>query len=73
MKKIGIIILVVGLLITIFTGFNLITKKKVVDVGDLQISTNQNHRVAWSPIIGIVAMVTGGVVFLVGTKKRINV
>jgi Na+-transporting NADH:ubiquinone oxidoreductase subunit NqrF len=65
----GIIILVVGLFVTIFTGFNLVTKKKIVDVGDLHISANQNHRIAWSPIIGGAVMLTGGVVLLLGIRK----
>jgi hypothetical protein len=70
MKKLGIIILVLGLLFTLFSGFNLVTKKKVVDVGDLQITTNQNHRVAWSPLIGVVVMIIGGGVIFLGREKR---
>jgi hypothetical protein len=70
MKKIGIIILVAGLLVTIFTGFNLVTRKKVVDVGDLHITANQNHRVTWPPFIGIVVMVIGGGVYYMSRKKE---
>jgi hypothetical protein len=69
MKKLGIIILVFGLLVTIFTGFNLVTRKKVVDIGDLEITANQNHRVAWSPIIGAMVMVIGGGFYIMGRKK----
>lgn len=70
MKTIGIIILVAGLLITVFTGFNIITKKKVVDVGNLEIHQNKNHRLAWSPLIGVAVMVVGGVVLLYGAKGK---
>ena len=70
MKQAGIIILVIGLLITIFTGFNFITKEKVVDLGELEISANKRHGISWSPFIGVAVMVAGGIVFLVGTKKR---
>ena len=70
MKTVGIIILVVGLLITVFTGFNFVTKKKVVDVGTLEITQNKNHRLAWSPLIGVAVMVVGGAVLFYGAKRK---
>ncbi|MDD3568555.1 MAG: hypothetical protein PHT92_09170 [Bacteroidales bacterium] len=70
MKKIGIIILGIGLLITIVTSVSFVTREKVVDVGDINISRNKNHSLAWSPIVGIVAMVVGGGLLLIGLKKK---
>ena len=70
MKTAGIIILVVGLLITIFTGFNFVTKKKIVDMGKLEITRDQNHGLAWSPLIGVVVMVLGGGVYFYGAKRQ---
>ncbi len=70
MKTAGILILVIGLLITIFTGFNFVTKKKVVDIGNLEISTDKNHRLAWSTLIGVAVMVIGGVVLIYGVKRK---
>ncbi len=69
MKKTGLIILVIGLLITIFTGFNFVTKKKVVDIGKLEIIKDENHYMSWSPLVGIVVMVVGAGVYLFGEKK----
>jgi hypothetical protein len=69
MKTTGITILVVGLLITLFTGFNYVTKKKVVDIGNLEITTDKNHNLAWSPLVGVAVMAVGGVVLLFGAKK----
>jgi len=69
MKTSGIVILVVGLLITLFTGFNFVTKKKVVDIGNLEITKDENHNMAWSPLVGVAVMVLGGVVLLFGAKK----
>ena len=70
MKTAGIIILTVGLLITVFTGFNYVTKKKVVDVGNLEITADKNHRVVWSPLVGVAVMVIGGGVLLYGVKRK---
>jgi len=69
MKTAGIIIWVVGLLITLFTGFNFVTKKKVVDIGNLEITKDENHNMAWSPLVGVAVMALGGVVLLFGAKK----
>jgi hypothetical protein len=70
MKKIGMIVLAIGLVITIITGFNFVTREKVVDIGDLKISRNKNHSIAWSPFVGVGVMVLGGGFFLVGLKKK---
>lgn len=69
MKNAGIIILIIGLVFTLFTGFNYITKKKVVDIGNLEITTNQNHFVSWSPIIGIIIMGAGIGIYFYGKKN----
>ncbi len=68
-KTIGIIILVIGLLMTLYTGFNYVTKEKVVDIGSVEITADKEHTASWSPFIGIGVMVIGGVVFLYGKKK----
>ena len=68
MKRAGLIIFAIGLLITVFTGFNYVTKEKIVDIGDIQITADKQHSVDWSPYAGVAVMIAGGVVFLVGRK-----
>lgn len=68
MKRAGIVLIVIGLLLVIFTGINFFTREKVVDMGDLQISRNKKHSMAWSPLIGVAVMAVGGGLFLFGTK-----
>lgn len=70
MKQAGIVILIIGLLITIFTGFKFITKEKVVDIGGLEITRDRNHNLAWSPLIGVAVMAIGGGMYLFGVKKN---
>ncbi len=70
MKQAGIIILIVGLLITAFAGFNFVTKKKVVDIGKLEITKDENHLMDWSPLAGVVVMVIGGGILIYGIKKQ---
>ncbi len=69
MKMLGIILIVVGGLMTIFTGFNIITKEEVVDVGPLEINKEEKTPVAWSPIIGAIILVAGVVILATGKKR----
>ena len=69
MKNLGIVLLVVGLVMTIFTGFNLVTKKKVVDLGPVEINKEEKTPIYWSPITGGVLAVAGLVVILMARRK----
>jgi len=62
------ILIVLGILMLIYTGFNFVTTERVVDLGPLKIDAQKNHSVAWPPIVGIV-LVVGGVLLLGKTKK----
>lgn len=68
-KTLGIIIMVIGLLMTIYTGYNYVTREKIVEIGNLEITADKEHTTSWSPFIGIGIIVIGGVVFLSGKKK----
>jgi hypothetical protein len=70
MKRAGIFILAIGLLLILFTSFNFITKEKVLDVGALEITQNKNHRLAWSPISGIVLIVVGAGIYMFGVRGK---
>ncbi len=69
-KNLGIVLVVIGVIMMIYTGFNYVTKEKVVDLGPLQISKNENHPVQWSPIIGGILLV-GGILIIATDKKKI--
>ena len=69
MKKAGIALIIVGLLLTVITAFTFFTREKVVDIGKVEITANKRHHVAWSPLIGIAVMGVGGVVLLMASKK----
>jgi len=69
MKKAGIIILIVGLALTIFTAVTYFTRERIVDIGSLNISANVPHHLNWSPLLGIAVMVCGTAVILLAPKK----
>jgi hypothetical protein len=70
MRKAGIVILVAGLLITMVTGFSYVTKDKIVEFGDIEITADKNHRADWSLMAGVLVMVFGGVMILAGMEKK---
>ena len=60
----GLVLIIIGILMIAYTGFNYITTKRVVDLGPLKINKEENHPVQWSPIVGIVLLIGGIVVFV---------
>jgi uncharacterized membrane protein len=69
LKTAGIVLLVLGLLMTLYTGFTYVTKEKVVDLGELQITKDKEHSINWQPYFGIGVMIIGGVAVVLGRKK----
>ncbi len=69
MKKVGILILLIGLGLTIFTTVTYFTKEKVVDIGKVEITRNKPHNLKWSPLIGIAIMGIGGLAIFKGNTK----
>lgn len=69
MKTTGIVLLIVGLLLTIYTSFSFFTKEEVLDVGKLEVTADKKHNVNWSPIVGVIIMAVGGVVLWQSSRK----
>lgn len=68
MRTLGIILIVIGAVMTVFTGFNLITKKEVADIGPVEINKEEKTPVKWSPIVGGVLLIAG-IVIVVSNKR----
>jgi hypothetical protein len=71
-KTIGIIIIAIGLLMTLYTGFNYVTREKVLDIAGIEITADKNNKVSWDSFIGVGIMVIGGVVFLTGKRNSVS-
>lgn len=59
MKQLGIIIIVLGLGLTIFTVVPIVTEKKVVDIGPIEVNKKTDHKGNWSPFIGVAVAIIG--------------
>ncbi len=70
-RPLGVILVILGIVMMAYTGFNFVTREKVVDIGPLEIEKKQNNPVRWSPVVGLVLLI-GGVVVLVSSKGTAN-
>jgi Na+-transporting NADH:ubiquinone oxidoreductase subunit NqrF len=70
MKKAGITLMILGLILTIFTAVTVFTRERIVDMGDLKISVNKPHHLKWSPLIGVGIIICGGIVFFLTPARK---
>jgi hypothetical protein len=69
MRIVAIFLIVAGVLMLIFRGFNFTRDKKVVDLGPVEINKKENHSVNWPAYAGGLA-IAAGVLILVSGRKR---
>jgi len=69
-KTIGLIMVVLGIVMLIWTGFTYTQREKVVDAGPVHISADKQHSVSWPPFAGGILLI-GGIIVLVAGKKNI--
>jgi len=67
-KPIGIIMLVIGAAMLIWTGFTYTKKEKIIDAGPIEISADKQKTVNWPPYAGGILLV-GGAIILAASKK----
>jgi len=70
MKKLGILLIIIGIVITIFSGISFKTEESVVEIGDYEVTREEEKEVAWPHWAGIGVIGGGVLVFLLGTRKK---
>lgn len=71
MRNLGIILIAIGVVLMLITGFNYVSKDKVLDLGKVEVNKERTHPVRWSPIVGAVLLVAGVIVLLGDRKKAV--
>ena len=67
-RTIGILLIILGVAMFLWTGFSYTRREKVVDAGPVHISADKEHSVNWPPYAGAI-LVIGGIA-LVALSKR---
>jgi hypothetical protein len=68
MRTLAILLIVIGGIMTVFTGFNLVTKKEVADIGPVEINKTEKTPIYWSPVTGAIILIAG--IIVLATSKR---
>jgi uncharacterized membrane protein len=67
-RTLAFILIVLGVVMLVWTGFSYTKREKVIDAGPLQVSADKKKSVNWPPYAGAVLLL-GGIVLLVSSKK----
>ena len=69
MKKIGIALIIIGIVVTIFSGISFQREESIVEIGDLEVTREEDKELSWPRWAGIAVIAGGVVVLLVGSRK----
>lgn len=69
-KSLGILLIVIGLIMLVWSGFTYTKKEKIIDAGAIEITTNKQETVNWPPYVGAIAMVVGVVVYVAARRRQ---
>ncbi len=73
MKVAAIALVVLGLLMTLYTGFTIVTQEKVVDLGKIELTSDDSHTFTWQPYVGVGVMLLGVLLLVTGRTRRLSV
>jgi uncharacterized membrane protein HdeD (DUF308 family) len=65
----GVLLIVLGVISLAYQGITYTTRKKVVDLGPIQATTEQHKTIPLPPILGVIAL-TGGIILIVARKNE---
>jgi len=68
-KSVGLILVILGVILLIWTGFTYTKKEKIIDAGPIQVSADREKSVNWPPYVGGLVLVAG-VLIMVSSKKK---
>ena len=70
MRILGIVLVVLGALALGYGGFSYVTREKVVDAGPVQVTANREKTVWIPPVVGGIAVVTGLILLVTGSRRE---
>ena len=69
MKVIAVLLIVLGLVALAYGGITMTTRDKIVDLGPVEVTQEEKHRLPLPPIVGGVAVAAGIILLVAGAKK----
>lgn len=68
-KIIGIVLIIAGAIMLIWTGFTYTKKEKIIDAGPIQVSADRQKTVNWPPYVGGIVLI-GGIIIVITSKNK---
>ncbi|WP_276090377.1 hypothetical protein [Pedobacter sp. JY14-1] len=68
-RTVGLILIVLGVVMLVWTGFTYTKKEKIVDAGPIQISADKEKSVNWPPYAGGLLLIGGIIIFATAKKS----
>jgi drug/metabolite transporter (DMT)-like permease len=68
-RTIGLLLIVIGAIMLLWTGFSYTKREKLVDAGPIHLSADKHESVNWPPYVGGILLV-GGILVLATGKKN---
>jgi uncharacterized membrane protein YidH (DUF202 family) len=70
-RVIGVALVVIGIAALAWGGVFWTDRDTVVDIGELEVTTEEREGVALPPWVGIIAIVGGAILLLVPDRRRV--
>lgn len=70
MRTFGTVLLMIGLLIAVLFGLDIITIKQLADIDPVEINNPDKISLYWSPITAVVLLVAGVIVLIISKRKN---
>lgn len=68
-RTFGLILIAIGIIMFVWTGFSYTKKEKVLDAGPIEISADKEKTVNWPPYVGGIVLVAGVIIMVTAKKK----
>lgn len=69
-RTIGTVLILLGIVLLVWTGFTYTKKEKIIDAGPIQVSADREKSVNWPPYVGGIVLIVGVVLFVSGKKNN---
>lgn len=69
LRIIGLVLIVVGIIALSYQGITYTKREKIAEIGDVQVTTENQKTVHFPPILGGLCFVAGLVLVIVGRKS----
>lgn len=69
MKVVAVLLIVLGLVALAYGGITMTTRDKVVDLGPVEVTQEEKHRLPLPPVVGGIAVAAGIIMLVAGARK----